>query len=1307
MTTENETPVTKPSIFRKILMFLGLAIFGLVAGVAIALAVGVNIDLTPYKGKLADLIQQQISHPVSIEGDIRLRLSFRPEIEVNQIEIANIPSIEWQPTLKVGHASAKVAVLPLLDNQVYIDFIDLKDIHLYLAKDFDGHSNWESFQANSEQPQTLSVQPHQAWSLNLGERIHAENLSVVYDDQLESVYLDWFLDTFDLTKDGKLWKLNTQGATLGQAYDLAITGELESILNHQSGKLDIQGSFAGAALSLSSEIHPLNEGLSTASLQLDWQDTGPIEALLGWDVYHIAPLHISANLAAQQGHLSVKDLTLDSPATQASGYLEVTLGDINTIDGKLDVPVIDLRPWLQPEPEQHAMGFASAPPQKSPLQRALDQWLVATHTNLNLTIGEILGLGTDINSLSLSVVGKEGKLSAPLAANIAQVPFQGNAEIDATEWSSRLNIELGAKDSSLGELASWLAGMDNARGHLDNALLTVSTEGTKLKEWISNSDLSFDVDNAHVEWAQDASFAIDKARFRAGMNIPVDIDIHGKLQGVPATITADAGALSDIVNRRDWQTTLTLASPVLQLSASGTLPQTKWGVGSQFALQIHSPDIAKLSPWLGTQAQATGPLKFGANLVHQGRWITFESQNLQLMDSKGKFNLKWQEGSEQGLVNIDAQFDKLDFNQLALLAKEESLPEVEQAVPTKGVNLSVPLLSNDIHILDANLSLKVNQVLWAQQRLERLSFSGKIRNGMMSSAPFSMRFANSLLKGDLSLSVDAAKIHSELNLSASKPDISEMAKTFGVADDMKMSLDSAKIRLALSGKTLLEFMETTEVDALLQGGYLEIPDIYTGRAMTIHIAEGRFHTGPERSTELLINGDVSGKDTQLQITSVSLKEANQLTESLPADLIFNIGDIAFKAQTQLSLPLDFTKLSLKLSADIPNLDRLNEFTGVALPPYGPIKLSAELSLDEVQYQLKHLILNVGNSELEGSGHLRPLGRFNRPDIALSLSSDLIQMDDFKVGNWRAWLPNDDKKTKEPEETKPTEQKQPLVLSPEGLSWANLELSLDVNNVRSGNDWLGATEARLKLTNGKMTVSPLKIRIPGGSVSLAGEIAAQEELFDIAMQGQVHRFDYGVIARRIDNKTDMGGELSTYFNLTSLANTPDSLMNNANGFIGFAVWPKEFEADLIDLWAVNLTDAILPSFTEEQESVLNCVAGGFDVQNGEMSQRDVLLDTTRIQVNGSFNASYPNRTFDLYLTPRPKSAQIFSLQTPVEVSGSFEDFDFNVPLSAILETSVRFTTSPVISPIRWLVEKPLQSDGSHVCEAISRGIAVKQ
>jgi hypothetical protein len=104
----------------------------------------------------------------------------------------------------------------------------------------------------------------------------------------------------------------------------------------------------------------------------------------------------------------------------------------------------------------------------------------------------------------------------------------------------------------------------------------------------------------------------------------------------------------------------------------------------------------------------------------------------------------------------------------------------------------------------------------------------------------------------------------------------------------------------------------------------------------------------------------------------------------------------------------------------------------------------------------------------------------------------------------------------------------------------------------------------------------------------------------------------------------------------------------------------------------------------------------------MTQRDLLLDTTRIQVNGLFNASYADRAFDLYLSPKSKKAQIFSLQTPVEVHGKFEDFNLDVPWSAIFETSVRFTTSPVVSPIRWLIEKPLERDGSQTCERIWQG-----
>ncbi|WP_231855068.1 AsmA-like C-terminal region-containing protein [Photobacterium profundum] len=319
-----------------------------------------------------------------------------------------------------------------------------------------------------------------------------------------------------------------------------------------------------------------------------------------------------------------------------------------------------------------------------------------------------------------------------------------------------------------------------------------------------------------------------------------------------------------------------------------------------------------------------------------------------------------------------------------------------------------------------------------------------------------------------------------------------------------------------------------------------------------------------------------------------------------------------------------------------------------------------------------------------------------------MHAPFIQINDFKTTGWQAWLDKEQTIESTPIDSKNKDSDAVPVISPEGLEIVNANFKLDVDEVRSGDDWLGAGKLYWQLEQGQFTLQPLHVKLPGGDISIHGEVTAKQEMFDINLQGKVTNFDYGILARRLDPNTDMHGKISTQFNLTSIANTPDTLMNNASGFIGFAAWPKTFEANLIDLWAVSLTDAILPNFTNDDPSVLNCVAAGMDIKQGTMAQRNLLLDTTRIQVNGLFNASYADRAFDLYLSPKSKKAQIFSLQTPVEVHGKFEDFDLDVPWSAIFETSVRFTTSPVVSPIRWLIEKPLEQDGSQSCERIWQG-----
>lgn len=1309
------SPSLKPHRLKKIAKWASIGFLSPMILITGVLSYGVNLDLAPHRAYINQWLTDNLHRDAEITGDIELEISFSPAIRLEGVMIGNIEDIPWQPMLTSGYLEAKISVLPLLNNTLEIDHLEFEDIALNLAKTADGLTNWEfneqpspasasnlNVNAESQAPSNSGL----PFSLRLSDSISAKNVTFAYEDQIQNQYIGLFLENLNLTKPDT-WQLDIKGHTMGQDYDLTLNGDLENLINDQQGLLKAEGEFAGAQLNIDANVVPLQQGESHATVQLDWQDTRPIEDLLGLDVKPIAPLSINADVTASMNHFAITDLTLTSPITQAKGYLDVKL-DVpytdghNFIEGQLDIPLIDLRPWLQPEePQPMMMSAYGAAPQQSPLQRALDQWLMKTTTKVGVHIGEVKGLGTNVANLSLNIEGIDGKLQAPMTADIANVPFRGNARIDATEWTSNVDITLGAKDSSLGEIAGWLTGIPYASGHLTSSELTITTQGTKLQEWLDNSQIALSIDDANVGWGSQATFAIDTAQLAAGMNRPFSSDIQGELMGIPTHVTAKAGTLSDIINGRDWPTQLHVDSSVLDVKAQGLLVGTQWQEGSWFNLTVQGDNASKLSPWLGTQTNVNGEIALNGKLTYQDKWINLDIPTLSLMNTKGQFEAKWRPEDGNPFLVLNMQFDQLDFTQFGQFINDDELPQVEQAVPTQGVNLDVPLLGNDLVIADADLSLSVKTMTWADQHVDNVNFTGKVRNGKMPASPFGASYAGSRYSGDIAFNLNNANISTQLNLGVNNPDIGRILSQFDVTDDLGMKLKSAQLAIDLSGRTIIELMEQAKIEAKMSGGELKIADVYTGKAINVSLNNGHFITGPNDATQLKIAGQASERAVSIKLDSLSLKQANDGRKSMPVNLAVNVGDMAFNARSSVTLPMDIKRLNLAFDAYTPNLDRFNLFTGVELPPYGPIKLAAQMSMDDIGYHLRDMMVQVGDSKLMGKGDIiPPIKGQDRPSVNIALHAPFIQINDFKATGWQAWLAEEQSTESTTINSKDSDAVP--VISPEGLDIVNANFKLNVDEVRSGADWLGAGKLYWQLEQGQFTLQPLHVKLPGGDINIHGEVKAKQEMFDINLQGKVTNFDYGILARRLDPNTDMHGKISTQFSLTSIANTPDTLMNNANGFIGFAAWPKTFEANLIDLWAVSLTDAILPNFTNDDPSVLNCVAAGMDIKQGTMTQRDLLLDTTRIQVNGLFNASYADRAFDLYLSPKSKKAQIFSLQTPVEVHGKFEDFNLDVPWSAIFETSVRFTTSPVVSPIRWLIEKPLERDGSQTCERIWQG-----
>jgi hypothetical protein len=130
--------------------------------------------------------------------------------------------------------------------------------------------------------------------------------------------------------------------------------------------------------------------------------------------------------------------------------------------------------------------------------------------------------------------------------------------------------------------------------------------------------------------------------------------------------------------------------------------------------------------------------------------------------------------------------------------------------------------------------------------------------------------------------------------------------------------------------------------------------------------------------------------------------------------------------------------------------------------------------------------------------------------------------------------------------------------------------------------------------------------------------------------------------------------------------------------------------------VNVLTALLPAVDSSSASKVNCAIGRFVLSDGKLSEKTILIDTTRMRVAGKGEADFKGEDIHLYVQPHAKTPQILSFPLPIELSGKFTDFHVGVRPSDVLGTVVQFATSAVWVPIETLFGKQPPSDGRDVC-----------
>jgi len=446
-------------------------------------------------------------------------------------------------------------------------------------------------------------------------------------------------------------------------------------------------------------------------------------------------------------------------------------------------------------------------------------------------------------------------------------------------------------------------------------------------------------------------------------------------------------------------------------------------------------------------------------------------------------------------------------------------------------------------------------------------------------------------------------------------------------------------------------------------------------------------------------------------TSVEVGSLQELVEESRSriDIETEIAQTRFKFSGSLNLAEALRSVNLKASVSGDRLESLNGLLDLDLPPLKSYTAGARLALRRDRIDLTDLILQVGQSKLTGKMTADRSG--GKPEATVALTSPLIQLNDFDVGDWSPQEPDPEKPVPEKDPEKETAVESPkdgksaadeeleALLSPEVLARYNVRLDATAKKVMFGADELGSGALTASLKDGRFSVDPVKLNLPGGSFTLAAILEPDPKAPQASLRAKMEKFDFGVLVRRANPKADMGGTINLDVDLKSSAASFDKLMANGNGYFDFSGRLENLKAGIIDLWAVNLIAAVATG-KDNQVSEINCVLGRWTMNDGLLTPSIFLIDTTKIRICAKGRVDFKKEAIDLKMAPTPKKPEFFSLSTPIEVRGSFDDFGVGVQPGGLFGTTIRFITSPVTVPLRRLFTKDLPADGKDVC-----GIAI--
>lgn len=1302
-------------MFLALLRWMLIAIAGLlsvlvVACIAIA-ALGISVSAEPWRHQLSDAMSRAIGREVRFEGTMQMQISLTPSIRVEGITVANSAGFSSPFFASLGQAMLRLELLALLRGEVRVQELSAQGVKVHLERNQHAQVNWLFQLARSADTQAAPIGDSQPpVRLVAIDRIELKDLLVDYTG---GPGLERHVFTLDQLHgeggDAQPLTVKMQGTVEKSfPYTLSVIGGTLSALSGEvkPWPVDFTLEFAGTVLHIGGSVRP-NAARTSANLSfgLGADHLSNLERLLQVHLPPVGATGLSGQVIWENGVLDIRELRGSMGQSTLAGQIKVDITQaIPRVNGEFDLPVFDVTPFQTPpatanESKSEAVDLIALK-EKHQTQEFEFRELAWVEADLMLKVERWIGLPGDVRDSALQVSVHHGVLKAPLSATVADVPLVGVIDLDAAAATPEFRIALGADQTELGQLARLLTGARGVKGRLGHFLLRFAATGKNLPALVKSLQMQLDVTDGeltygNVEGGKPVEMRLDKLAIALPPAGRLNGKIRGALLGEKFAADFKGGDLPTLSEQIQWPVEIVATGSGATISVQGRVAAPEKTSGTDVTIQFNSAHAGSVARWLGLSPKSAVPVSLSGRVrVESDAWRLSDLQ-VQLGKTKISGDFARVDIEHQPLVQAKLRVENLE------LAELESMLPPPKPGPSEPV-IELPILPHGVDLTDADVDVAIKRIALPPAPVTDVTFTGKIRDGKMQASPFSAHYAGTDFSGALALDLRRQIPEATAWVAALKPDIGHLLRTLGVISTMEIKADLLQLQLLARGQRLGEMLQQSALIGTVESGFLALGEINGKGGVHVTVNSARVEAQPNEPVHVDIDGLIDQTPVQLRIASGSSSELLHASSHVPFSIKAEFAETTVDLSGKVALPISQQEVELQLSVSGANVSSLDQLARASLPHWGPYSLRSQFRVSNSGYTMPGLTLKVGSSELNGKGSVLITGE--RPKIDVQLAAPKIQLDDFKLDDWALFAKKpqkEDKKLSEQELRKLA--KEATAMTEEMLSLATLKrqdvkLAVDVSEVQSGKDRLGSGSLRAELTDGQLAFGPAEVNVPGGSAKLW--LGYRPSAAGIALDAKVRvdHFDYGVLARRLKPESDLQGLFSLQLDLKSQTPSLQRAMQNGDGRLDFAVWPRNMPSGIFDLWAVNLLVALIPAVDPVAESKVNCAVGRFDLKKGILTDDAILLDTSRMRVIGKGRVDFDAETLAFTLVPKPKKAQFFSLSTPVDASGKLTDPKIGVSAGAVAGTTVRLLTSVFTTPFERLFGKEIPRDGNDVCDS---------